>query len=149
MQPAHVLCLVVQGDIVVERRVYRARSESVRHGENNKQPEAARKRETEQRDDRQEHAHHRDYPRAEFSVEPIRHQARHYRSAGYDHGDDAHIRNRHSELEMHDGPARAEKRIGQSEADKGKIDKCKQKRIHSGSPCLRGAAPHEIIQLIT
>lgn len=49
---------------------------------------------------------------------------------------------------MHDRPARAEKRIGQPEADKGKIDKCKQKRIHSGSPCLRGAAPHEIIQLI-
>lgn len=50
---------------------------------------------------------------------------------------------------MHDRPARAEKRIGQSEADKGKIDKREQKRIHSGSPCLRGAAPHEIIQFIT
>lgn len=49
---------------------------------------------------------------------------------------------------MHDGPARAEKRIGQPEADKGDIDKREQKRIHSGSPCLRGAAPHEIIQLI-
>lgn len=71
VQPAHVLRLVVQGDIVVERRVYRARSEPVRHGENNKHPEAARKRETEHRDDRQEHAHHRDYPRAELPVEPI------------------------------------------------------------------------------
>lgn len=71
VQPAHVLCLVVQGDIVVERCVYRARSEPVRHSENNKHPEAARKRETEQRDDRQEHAHHRDYPRAELPVEPI------------------------------------------------------------------------------
>ena len=71
VQPAHVLCLVVQGNIVVERRVYRARSEPVRHGENDKHPEAARKREAEQRDDRQEHAHHRDYPRAELSVEPI------------------------------------------------------------------------------
>ena len=71
VQPAHVLRLVVQGDIVVERRVYRARSEPVRHGENNKHPEAARKRETEHRDDRQEHAHHRDYPRAERPVEPI------------------------------------------------------------------------------
>lgn len=71
VQPAHVLCLVVQGDIVVERCVYRARSEPVRHGENNKHPEAARKRETEQRDDRQEHAYHRDYPRAELPVEPI------------------------------------------------------------------------------
>lgn len=50
---------------------------------------------------------------------------------------------------MHDRPARAEKRIGQPEADKGDIDKREQKRIHSGSPCLRGAAPHEIIQLIT
>lgn len=49
---------------------------------------------------------------------------------------------------MHDRPARAEKRIGQSEADKGDIDKREQKRIHSSSPCLRGAAPHEIIQLI-
>lgn len=91
VQPAHVLCLVVQGDIVVERCVYRARSEPVRHGENNKHPEAARKRETEQRDDRQEHAYHRDYPRAELSVEPIRHQTRHNRSAGYGHGYDAHI----------------------------------------------------------
>ncbi len=46
---------------------------------------------------------------------------------------------------MHDRPARAEKRIGQPEADKGDIDKREQKRIHSGSPCLRGAVPHEII----
>lgn len=91
VQPTHVLRLVVQGDIVVERRVYRARSEPVRHGENNKHPEAARKGETEHRDDRQEHAHHRDYPRAELSVEPIRHQTRHNRSAGYGHGYDAHI----------------------------------------------------------
>ena len=85
VQPAHVLRLVVQGNIVVERRVYRARSEPVRHGENDKHPETARKREAEQRDNRKEHAHHRDYPRAELSVEPIRHQARHYRSAGYYH----------------------------------------------------------------
>lgn len=49
---------------------------------------------------------------------------------------------------MHDRPARAKKRIGQPEADKGDIDKREQKRIHSGSPCLHGAVPHEIIQLI-
>ena len=85
MQPAHVLGFVVQGDVVIERRVYRARAETVGHGKNKEQPKPVRKRETEQRDDRQEHAHHRDYPRAEFSVEPIRHQARHYRSAGYYH----------------------------------------------------------------
>lgn len=85
VQPAHVLCLVVQGDIVVERCVYRARSEPVRHGENNKHPEAARKRETEQRKNGQKYAEHRDYPSAELSVEPIRHQARHNRSAGYYH----------------------------------------------------------------
>ena len=88
----------------------------------------------EQRNNGQKYAEHRDYPRPEPSVHPVGHQTRSYRSAGYDHGDDAHIRNRHSELEVHDGPARAEKRIGQSEADKGKIDKCKQKRIHFGSP---------------
>lgn len=134
VQPAHVLGLIVQGDVVIERRVYRARSEPVRHGENNNHPEAARKREAEQRKNGQKYAEHRDYPRPEPSVQPVGHQTRSYRSAGYDHGDDAHIRNRHSELKMHDRPARAEKRIGQPEADKGKIDKCKQKRIHSGSP---------------
>lgn len=32
VQPAHVLGLVVQGDVVVERRVYRARAETVGHG---------------------------------------------------------------------------------------------------------------------
>ena len=134
VQPAHVLGLVVQGDVVIERRVYRARAETVGHGKNKEQPKPVRKRKAEQRKNGQKYAEHRDYPRPELSVQPVGHQTRSYRSAGYDHGDDAHIRNRHSELEMHDGPARAEKRIGQSEADKGKIDKCKQKRIHFGSP---------------
>lgn len=91
VQPAHVLGFVVQGDVVIERRVYRACAETVGHGKNKEQPKPVRKRETEQRDDRQEHAHHRDYPRAELPVEPIRHQARHNRSAGYGHGYDAHI----------------------------------------------------------
>lgn len=85
VQPAHVLGLIVQGDVVIERRVYRARSEPVRHGENNNHPEAARKREAEQRKNGQKYAEHRDYPSAELSVEPIRHQARHNRSAGYYH----------------------------------------------------------------
>lgn len=134
VQPAHVLGLVVQGDVVIERRVYRARAETVGHGKNKEQPKPVRKREAEQRKNGQKYAEHRDYPRPEPSVQPVGHQTRSYRAAGYDHGDDAHIRNRHSELEVHDGPARAEKRIGQSEADKGKIDKCKQKRIHFGSP---------------
>lgn len=71
VQPAHVLGLIVQGDVVIERRVYRARSEPVRHGENNNHPEAARKREAEQRKNGQKYAHHRDYPRAELPVEPI------------------------------------------------------------------------------
>ena len=91
VQPAHVLGLVVQGDIVVERCVYRARSEPVRHGENNKHPEAARKREAEQRKNGQKYAEHRDYPRPEPSVQPVGHQTRHNRSAGYGHGYDAHI----------------------------------------------------------
>lgn len=71
VQPVHVLGLIVQGDVVIERRVYRARSEPVRHGENNNHPEAARKREAEQRKNGQKYAEHRDYPRAELPVEPI------------------------------------------------------------------------------
>lgn len=91
VQPAHMLCLVVQGDIVVERCVYRARAETVGHGKNKEQPKPVRKREAEQRKNGQKYAEHRDYPRPEPSVHPVGHQTRSYRSAGYGHGYDAHI----------------------------------------------------------
>lgn len=71
VQPAHVLGLVVQGDVVIERRVYRARAETVGHGKNKEQPKPVRKREAEQRKNGQKYAEHRDYPRPELSVEPI------------------------------------------------------------------------------
>lgn len=91
MQPTHVLGFVVQGDVVIERRVYRARAETVGHGKNKEQTKPVRKREAEQRNNGQKYAEHRDYPRPEPSVHPVGHQTRHNRSAGYDHGYDAHI----------------------------------------------------------
>ena len=125
VQPAHMLRLVVQRHIVVERRVDGARAQPIGDGERDQHPEAAGNREAEQRKHRQKHAAHGHDLRPEPPGEPVGKQARHDRSAGNNHGHDAHIRYRHAKLGVHDRPAGAKQRIRQSQTDKGHIDQGK------------------------
>lgn len=48
VQPAHVACLIMQRHIVIERRVDRARTETVRHGEGEQHPELRGNRKAEE-----------------------------------------------------------------------------------------------------
>ena len=130
VQPAHVARLIMQRHIVIERRVDRARTETVRHGEGEQHPELCGNRKTEESEHREEHARGRHAAGAELSRELIRQKARSDRPAGDYHGHNAHVRHRNAELRVHDRPAGAEQRIRQTEADKRKIDKCQQQRIH-------------------
>ena len=107
VQPAHVAGGVVQGDIVVERRVDGARSEAVGDAEDEQHPELGAEREPDERDRRQKDAHDGDGSRAEFMDETVGKQARDDGPARDDHGDDAHVRDGHVKFKVDDGPSRA------------------------------------------
>ena len=122
VQPTHVARGIVHGDIVVQRRVDRARAEAVGHGPHAEQREFCRAGKAEQRRRGQKHAGRRDLTRAEPLYHALGQQAGQDRTAGDNHGDDADRGKRYTEYLLHRRPARAEQGVRQPEADEGEIN---------------------------
>ena len=64
----------------------------------------------------------RDHARAEAGGQPVAHEAGEYGSKPYDDGNNARPALGHAELLAHDGPRRAEQRVGQAETYETYVD---------------------------
>ena len=122
MEPAHVLSLIMQGNVIVQYGIHAARAESVGNCPEDQHPEAGADGKAEQRDRRQKNADRRDFPGAEFSDHSVAEEAGDNRTDGHDDGNDSRVRHRDGQRFLHDGPCRAEQGIGQTETDKADVD---------------------------
>ena len=130
MQPAHMARGIVQRDEVVQRRVDRARAETVGDRPQAELDGRAAERKAEERRGRHGHADRRDQRGAEAPGHPLGQKARDDGPGGDDHGDHACERELRAEIQTHDRPCGAEQRIGQTQADKGQVYDRKQERKH-------------------
>ena len=125
-----MLGLVVEGDVVVQRRVNGTGAQSVGDGKEDQHPEPGGYGKAEQGQHREKHAGHGDDPGSQFAGQPVREKARNDGAAGNHHGHQPHIGHRNVKLHVHHRPPGAKQRVRQPKADKRKIDERKQKRIH-------------------
>ena len=140
MQPTHMACGIMKGDVIVESGIDGSRAQPVRDGKQDEHPKAVGEGKAEERSRGQKYADHRHHSCPELARQPVRHQTGNYRPARNDHGNDAHIGHGDAELAVHSRPARSEQRVRQPETDEGKIDERKQQRIHfplPRAPCAR------------
>ena len=132
MQPVHMACLVVQGHIVVQPRIYRARSVAHNNGKKHHYPQVWRKTRAEKSHCCQQHGDKRHTSRAEFSDKPAREKA--HSPGGY--GDDDAVNwgkaLGNAEFPMNNRPHHAEQRVGQTERDENYVYNDEQK--HSFPP---------------
>lgn len=130
VQPAHMPAGIMEGDIVVQRRVDAARAKPVRDRPEAEHRIAAAEGKAEERRAGHRHADRRDPARAETPRQPVAEQARDDRADGDDHENEARGRQRRADLRMDDRPRGAEQRVRQTETDKGEINDPKQQREH-------------------
>lgn len=131
VQPVHVARRVVQGDVVVEGGIHRARAESVGDRPEAEHPELPRSGEAEQGGGGHRDADGGDQARAEAAGEALGREARQDRAARDDHGDDAGEADGDVQTLLHDRPPGAEERVGQAEADEGDVDDGEQEGVHN------------------
>ena len=117
VKPTHVLRLVMNGNISVERRINRAGTEPIGNGEQHKLPKCLSLREPHKGRRGEHHARDRNPTRTKPLNHAYRHKAREDRAARDDHGDGAHPRDAGTQLRRHGGPGRPDGRIGQAKAD--------------------------------
>ena len=133
VQPAHMPAGIMEGDIVVQRRVDAARAKPVRDRAEAQHRIAAAEGKTEERRAGHRHADRRDPARAETPCQTVAEQARDDRADGDDHENEARGRQRRADLRMDDRPRGAEQRVRKAETDKGEINDPKQQRQHKGA----------------
>ncbi|MPN15371.1 hypothetical protein SDC9_162702 [bioreactor metagenome] len=122
MQKAHVARLVVQRDVVVQRRVNRARAESQRNGEQQQKDEVLRVGKPKQRRRRHQHADRRHSARSEPANGAHGEQAGHHRARRNEDGNQPRVGDGHAQLRIRNRPGCAEQRVRQAEADERQIN---------------------------
>ena len=110
--------------IIVQRGVYGARAQPVRHRPETEHPESVRQRKPEQRRGREGHAYRRHHARPQFFGQPVGQETGTDRAARNDHGDNARPRRRNAEIGLHRRPRGTEEGIGKPQADKREINDC-------------------------
>ena len=134
VQPAHVAAGVVQGHVVVQRRVHAARPQAVGDCPQAQPPEGPAGGEAEQGGGGQPHAGGGDPPGAQPFGEPVALQAGHHRAHGDDDGDRPGPGGGHAQVGVHHRPGRAQQGIGQAQADEGEVDDGQKQVYHMQVP---------------
>ena len=126
VQPAHVTAFIVDRDIVVQRGVDAACSQSIRNREQQQHPVIRRDRETEQSERRQCHGYHSDLARAESQSHSIGQQRGHNGARRNGHGNATLPGNRRIQIGAHRRPGGPEHGIRQAQTDESHINHGKQ-----------------------
>ena len=140
VQPAHVAAGVVQGHVVVQRRVHTARPQTVGHGPQAQHPEGGTGGKSQQGRRRDGHAEHRHLPRPQCAAHPLAEQAGHHGAQRDDHGHHPCPGHAYAQVPVHHRPRRAQHGVGQAQTDKGQIDHGQKQMRHVVSsvfPVLR------------
>ena len=115
---------------IIEGRIHRAGSKSIRNGPETEHPKGIRKRKAKQRRSCHGHTDSRHQSRTELFRQEIALKAGKNGSGGNNHGNDTGIGNRDGKFLIHRGPGRAQQRIRQPQADKRKINDGKKQGQH-------------------
>ena len=134
VEPAHVAAGVVEGHIVVQRRVHAARPQAVGHRPQAQGQEGAADGEAEEGGGGDAHAEGGDPAGAQPPGQPVAAKAGDDGAGGDDHGDDPHVGHRDPQLPVYGGPGGAQQGVRQTQADEGQVDDGEQKMDHSAFP---------------
>ena len=108
VQPAHMPAFVVNGYVVIERRIHSARAKAVWYGDGQQHPVIRGNGETGQGRRSQRHRNGGDLACPEFQCHSVRKQRRDDREHGNHRGDAAGPRHRHVQILAHGGPCGSE-----------------------------------------
>ena len=105
VQPAHIAACIVKCHIIIQRGIHTSRPQSVWNCPQAQHPERIAYRKTEQGRRSQKYADNGNFPRTQFSCQPVTHQARYNGSDCYDHRNNTRIGDRYSEFPIHSRPS--------------------------------------------
>ena len=108
VQPAHMPAFVVNGYVVIERRIHSARAKAVWYGDGQQHPVIRGNGEPGQGRRSQRHRNGGDLACPEFQCHSVRKQCRDDREHGNHRGDAAGPRHRHVQILAHGGPRGSE-----------------------------------------